>query len=204
MLDLLDYRRRVAQMYMTIRSLGSASPQAFQHFQAERDDMFAHHPSSALSPEQKISFKGLHYAAYDPRFRVTVDVQPIADAKPYHDDSVEEASFQMLPFGTVDLVLPTGQGRLTLYWIMGYGGGVFLPFRDGTGGHTTYGGGRYLLDTIKGADLGMQAAQLILDFNYAYHPSCTYHHRWVCPLAPLENRLTFPIPVGEQMPVLSS
>jgi hypothetical protein len=101
-------------------------------------------------------------------------------------------------------VLPTGQGRLTLYWIMGYGGGVFLPFRDATCGHSTYGGGRYLLDTIKGADLGRAGTQIILDFNYAYHPSCTYHHRWVCPLAPMENRLTVPIPVGEQMPELSS
>jgi uncharacterized protein len=204
MLDLLDYRRSVSQMYMTIRNLGSETPEAFHLFQAERDRLFAHHPSSALSEEQKATFKGLTYAPYDPRFRVVADVQPILDAEPYHDDSVEGGTFRMRPFGTVDLVLPTGQGRLTLYWIMGYGGGVFLPFRDATCGHSTYGGGRYLLDTIKGADLGMEGTRIILDFNYAYHPSCTYHHRWVCPLAPLENRLTFPIPAGEQMPELSS
>jgi uncharacterized protein (DUF1684 family) len=38
---------------------------------------------------------------------------------------------------------------------------------------------------------------LVLDFNYAYHPSCHYNPRWVCPLAPSQNRLDFPIPVGE-------
>ena len=166
--------------------LGTESPQAFQQFRAERDDLFAHHPSSALSDEQKSTFKELTYAPYDARFRVVVDVHPLDDAEPYHDDSVEGGTFRMRPFGTVDVVLPTGATQLTLYWIMGYGGGVFLPFRDSTCGHTTYGGGRYLLDTIKGADLGMQGNRLLLDFNYAYHPSCTYHYRWVCGLDPIE------------------
>ena len=36
----------------------------------------------------------------------------------------------------------------------GYTGGLFLPFRDATNGHSTYGAGRYLLDTAKSADLG--------------------------------------------------
>lgn len=202
MLDLLDYRRRVSEMYATIRRLGTDSPEALYHFQAERNDLFAYHPSSALSDEQKSAFKGLTYTPYDPRFRVVAEVTPISDVEPYRDDSVEEGTFRMRPFGTVDLVLPTGRTQLTLYWIMGYGGGVFLPFRDATSGHSTYGGGRYLLDTIKGADLGAEGNKIVLDFNYAYHPSCTYHYRWVCPLAPTENRLTFPIPVGEQMPTL--
>lgn len=204
MLDLLDYRRQVSQMYTTIRSLGTETPAAMQHFQQTRDALFADHPSSALSPEQQASFKGLRYAPYDPRFRLEAEVQPLEDMPPYHDDSVEGGTFRMKPFGRVNVVLPTGQGQLTLYWIMGYGGGVFLPFRDATCGHSTYGGGRYLLDTIKGADLGMEGGCIILDFNYAYHPSCAYHHRWVCPLAPMENRLSFPIPVGEQMPELDA
>lgn len=61
----------------------------------------------------------------------------------------------------------------------------------------TYGGGRYLYDTIKGVDLGASFGEITLDFNYAYNPSCAYHERWVCPLAPQENMLNFPIPAGE-------
>jgi uncharacterized protein len=38
----------------------------------------------------------------------------------------------------------------------------------------------------------------VIDFNYAYNPSCAYNSRWVCPLAPAENRLPVPIPAGEQ------
>jgi uncharacterized protein (DUF1684 family) len=199
MLDLLDYRRRVAEIYMHIRRLGTEQPEAFAHFQQVRDQLFAEHPSSALSDEQKLTFTGLRYAAYDPRFRIEVDVQPVDDDITYHDDQVEQGTFRMRPVGRVDVELPTGHGQLTVYWILGYGGGLFLPFRDASSGKTTYGGGRYLLDTIKGADLGTNGSRLTLDFNYAYHPSCTYHPRWVCPLALAENWLPFDVPVGEQL-----
>ena len=91
---------------------------------------------------------------------------------------------------------------LTLYWLDGYGGGLFLPFADATSGATTagaatYGGGRYLLDTAKGADLGSRRGRLILDFNFAYHPSCVYSDHWSCPLAPTTNRLNIAIGSGE-------
>jgi uncharacterized protein (DUF1684 family) len=82
---------------------------------------------------------------------------------------------------------------------MGYGGGVFLPFRDATNNRQTYGGGRYLYDTIKGADLGTAQGGIVLDFNYAYHPSCYYNPRWVCPLAPPQNILDFPVTAGEML-----
>jgi len=102
-------------------------------------------------------------------------------------------------FAQVMFRLPTGTGTLGLFWILGYGGGVFLPFGDQTNGITTYGAGRYLVDTIKGADLGTTANEIVLDFNFAYHPSCAYDVRWVCPLAPPENKLPFPVNAGEQL-----
>jgi uncharacterized protein (DUF1684 family) len=89
-------------------------------------------------------------------------------------------------------------GELEVYWIEVYGGGVFVPFRDATSGSESYGAGRYLLDTIKGADLGGEGDRLILDFNYAYNPSCAYDPRWSCPLAPAANWLQVPIRAGER------
>ena len=59
-------------------------------------------------------------------------------------------------------------------------------------------GGRDLFDTIKGADLGVTQTEITLDFNYAYNPSCAYDARWVCPLAPTENRLPFAVRAGEK------
>jgi uncharacterized protein (DUF1684 family) len=63
----------------------------------------------------------------------------------------------------------------------------------------TYGGGRYLLDTIKGADLGpgRQPESLVIDFNFAYNPSCAYDPAWACPLAQDGNTVPVEIPVGE-------
>ena len=91
--------------------------------------------------------------------------------------------------------------RLPLLWLDAYGGGLFLPFRDATNGGETYGGGRYLLDQVKGADLGASAdGRLILDFNYAYHPSCAHDPQWTCPLAPAGSVLHLPVRAGELAP----
>ncbi|HET7678062.1 MAG TPA: DUF1684 domain-containing protein, partial [Candidatus Limnocylindrales bacterium] len=104
--------------------------------------------------------------------------------------------------GTLHLSGPLAGRRLGAYWLEGYGGGLFVAFRDATSGAGTYGAGRYLLDTAKGADHGPGARpdELLLDFNMAYHPSCAYDPRWDCPLAPLENRLDLLVTVGEKLP----
>jgi len=103
--------------------------------------------------------------------------------------------------GRVSLSGPLAGHQLAVFWLEGYGGGLFVPFRDATAGHETYGAGRYLVDSIKGADPGGDATsgELLLDFNMAYHPSCAYDPRWSCPLAPPENRLRGPVPVGERL-----
>ncbi|RME41806.1 MAG: DUF1684 domain-containing protein, partial [Caldilineae bacterium] len=110
----------------------------------------------------------------------------------------DDGPIRLQRFGRVRFPVQGEEVSLWLYWVMGYGGGIFLPFHDRTAGKTTYGGGRYLLDTIKHADLGHEAGGLVLDFNYAYNPSCAYNARWHCPLPPKENRLPVAIPAGEQ------
>ena len=198
MLDLLDYRRRVFELYQSVRTADDPAA-AWALWRTTRDDLFRDHPQSALDAAQKAAFTGLPYYDYDPAFRVVApinrDVEPLTHA----GDIGEDGNIAYHRFGRVSFDLPTGSGELSLFWITGYGGGVFLPFRDATNRHTTYGAGRYLYDTIKGADLGTTTSEIILDFNFAYHPSCAYNPRWVCPLAPQENWLDLPVPVGEQM-----
>lgn len=198
MLDLLDYRRRVFEIYRTVRERGSA--QVYDHFRRERDSLFRAHPQSPLDDAQKAAFRGLRYYAYDPAYRVVATVDTDVEPTVYEDDLEGDGHIVMRQFARVSFDLPAGSGTLGLFWIGGYGGGVFLPFRDATNGNTTYGGGRYLYDTIKGADLGTDGDTILLDFNYAYHPSCCYNPRWVCPLAPPQNRLSFAIEVGEMLP----
>jgi uncharacterized protein (DUF1684 family) len=98
-------------------------------------------------------------------------------------------------------ILETPFGELSLWWLAAYGGGLFLPVRDGTSGRTTYGGGRYLTDTVKGTHgRGVEwcgAGRVRLDFNYLYNPSCAYDDAWLCPLAPPENRVEAAVEAGE-------
>ena len=198
MLDLLDYRHKVFELYRDIRAAGD-DPTGRDHFQRVKDDIFRTHPQSALNDEQKAAFTGLNYYDYDPAYRVTAQVDLNIEPEVLTVELEGDGRFSYRRFAQVTFTLPTGTGRLSLFWINGYGGGVFLPFGDATNRQTTYGAGRYLYDTIKGADLGASLDSLVLDFNYAYNPSCAYNERWVCPLAPRENRLPFPIPVGEKV-----
>jgi uncharacterized protein len=107
----------------------------------------------------------------------------------------------MRRIGHVEIPFPGGPRRLGVFWMSGYAGGVFIPFRDATNGSETYGAGRYLLDAAKSADLGGDPARgtLVLDFNFAFHPSCAFDPKWACPLAPPENRLDIPIRAGERL-----
>ena len=194
-LTLLDWRRKVADVYAEVRArLPRDAPGAQAHWRQCRDELFRDHPQSALPTAERAGFPGLPYFPYDPRFAFTAAVRPLPEER-YDVDTSTGGVIPFVRFGAVDLPV----GTLEVFWLDAYSGGVFLPFRDATAGTTTYGGGRYLLDTAKSADLGSVGDELVLDFNFAYHPSCRYDPKWVCPLAPLSNRLTVPIEAGERM-----
>jgi uncharacterized protein (DUF1684 family) len=197
---LWDWRRRVAELYGEIRAL--RDPEfAWRLWRAKRDELFRAHPQSPLDPHHRRRFAGLALFDYDPAFRCVVDLAPAYEADRHDLSGGREGYVQLIPFARTDGLNERCGGELTLYWLGGYGGGVFLPLRDATTGKTTFGGGRYLLDGIKGADLGMDAGgRAILDFNFAYNPSCAYSARWICPLAPPENELPVAITAGERMP----
>ena len=194
-LTLLDWRRQVAELYARVRAAEDPE-EGWRAWRAGRDALFAGHPDSPLD-EAGRTRGGLPVAPYDPalrfRPRLDTDVEPVRLQLPTADDG----TVAMDRIGRVTL---GDLGRLDVWWLGGYGGGVFLPLRDGSAGTATYGGGRYLLDTVKGADLGGDAGSLVVDLNFAYHPSCTYDPRWSCPLAQQGNRLDSVVAAGEQLP----
>ena len=173
-----DWRRQVADLYAAVRAMPQR--EGWAHWRSVRDRLFREHPQSPLAASRRAQFRGIDCFAYDPALRFTVGMGPAIDRE------------------TIELEAALGK-ELTLYWIEGYGGGMFLPFGDATNGRESFAGGRYLLDTIKSADLGSSAdGRLILDFNFAYYPSCAYSEAWVCPLSPIENRLPVAIRGGER------
>ncbi|WEO76808.1 DUF1684 domain-containing protein [Cryobacterium sp. SO2] len=198
-LQIADWRRRVFGLYGGVRQLSARTPSAgHELWRSGRDELFAGHPASPLLPDDRAAFTGLTIAAYDPDWRFEVEVHRTPEP---HRITVETGTDGVVPFDLIGTVRLPYIGSLDVWRLASYGGGLFLPLKDGLAGKSggTYGGGRYLLDTIKGADLGPGVGDdsLILDFNFAYNPSCAYDPMWACPLPQAGNIVTVEIPVGE-------
>jgi len=211
-LTLADWRRTVGTLYADVRRLSATDvPAALELWRETREQLFREHPQSPVPDADRPAFRAHHFD-HDPalRFELIVDeldITPAGDRQGgFSGLSIElpvsaggAMSFQR--FGAVTIPFPEGPRRLELYWMAGYAGGLFLPFRDATNGRETYGAGRYLLDAAKSADLGPGAApnSLVLDFNFAFQPSCAFDPKWACPLAPPSNRLDLEVRAGERL-----
>jgi uncharacterized protein (DUF1684 family) len=203
-LSLADWRRRVADIYAEVRGGSATDPEAaWRGWAAAREALFRDHPQSPVPPAPRASFRA-QYWPYDPRLRFEVRISPSPATAPgglalaLPNSGEESLSFERI--ASVEIPFDDGARRLSLFWMAGYAGGLFLPFRDTTNGTETYGAGRYLLDTAKSADLGGDVdGTLVLDFNFAYQPSCAFDPKWACPLAPPENRLEVAIRAGERL-----
>jgi uncharacterized protein (DUF1684 family) len=224
---LADWRRRIAELYAEVRSTWPDQPDvAWETWRAERERLHRDHPQSPVPAAARASFRAYHWP-YDDRLRFEVRVDAAAAQPPARPglaafpplEPVEPAAAGLalvaplaLPnsggealafdrLGTVTLPLPAGDATIGLFWMRGYAGGLFLPLGDATNGAETYGAGRYLLDTAKGADLGGDPARarLNVDLNFAFQPSCAFDPQWACPLAPPENRVAARVEAGERL-----
>jgi uncharacterized protein len=196
LLALSDWRRCVADLYREVREAPDPAG-AWQRWRAARDELFAQHPQSPLPDDERASFEGLDYFDYDPSARVLATVEPVEPAT-LEIGTSDGRTFSFTRFGDAAFELAGERLALEVYWLDGYGGGIYVPFADATSGTTSFGGGRYVLDAVKGADLGSDGDRLVLDFNFAYNPSCAYDPRWSCPLAPPANRLPVEVCAGER------
>ncbi len=162
--------------------------------------MLGTHPESPIPPDQRATFPGLPVAPYDPalRFTALVDTR-VAPAR----ISLDTGTDGVVPFDRAGVVHLPGVGDLDVWWLASYGGGIFVPIRDTRTDGATYPGGRYVIDTVKGADLGGGDGFLVIDLNFAYNPSCAYDPAWACPLAPAGNVVPVAIDAGEMMPGLA-
>jgi len=196
---LLTWRRAVSELYTAVRATAASGDPVGAHalWRQALDRLFATHPDSPIRPERRGSFTGLSYAPYDLGLRWELPVH--TDVEHQRRD-VPTGTDGVVPFERIGrLDLPDARGTLDVWWLVGYGGGVFVPVKDATAGRTTYGGGRYLLDTVKGADLGgaSDGSTLVVDLNFTYQPSCAYDPAWVCPLASPGNTLPGEVVAGE-------
>jgi uncharacterized protein (DUF1684 family) len=211
-LELADWRRRIADLYARVRDAAAHDPEAaWNDWRTTREQLFRSHPQSPVPAAARAAFRARHWP-YDPDLRFEAVIEPDVPTEPASVAASLGGLAMLLPIstgggealeriGTMRVPFPGGERPLGVYWMSGYAGGLFLPFRDATSGTETYAAGRYLLDAAKSADLGPGAApgSLVLDFNFAFQPSCAFDPKWACPLAPPENRLDLGIEAGERI-----
>jgi len=198
-LDLADWRRRVGDLYRL------SGPDTLRRFRQGRDELLRNHPQSPLALQARQRFNGLRYFDPDPAAKIRCRLEPADPGDPLEiDTGGEDGVISFRRTGRLAFAFNGRPCTLTVFSLVGYGGGLFLPFRDSTSGTETYGGGRYLFDTVKNTDgLSLEvtagSSDVTIDFNYAYNPSCAYDARWACPLAPRENWLPVPVRAGEKV-----
>ena len=192
-LAVVDWRRRTAALYARVRA--EPDPRtAHALWCAERAEMLKTHPASPVPTAERAACDGPPVAPYDPGLRfeaeIDTDVAPQRLEIPTGTDGV-------VPFERLGRLELAGVGNLDVWWVASYGGGLFVPIKDALAGKETYGGGRYLIDTVKGADLGGEGHRLVADLNFAYNPSCAYDPAWACPLAQPGNTVPVAVRAGE-------
>jgi uncharacterized protein (DUF1684 family) len=195
--ELADWRRCVHELYATIRSQDDPE-RGHALWRRGRDDLFRAHPQSPLLRDDPMRTRGVPYWPYDPGLRFDLTLQDASEPATLAVPTDGQGTTMMRRLGRVELPEPLGE-TVDVWWLDQYGGGLFLPLRDGTARDTSYGGGRYALDTAKGADLGGGSASLVVDLNFLYHPSCRYNPEWQCPLAPAGNVIAAPVRAGERL-----
>jgi uncharacterized protein (DUF1684 family) len=163
-------------------------------FRSEKDAFFRDHPQSPLAPAQRSSFAGLEYfpenADLVVRSDLVTDGVDLAERIVMQTTTGDEQVYRRA--GIVTFEVDGEPARLTLYSSDDMHE-LFLPFRDATSGTESYGAGRYL--EVEPPD---DQGRVVVDFNYAYSPSCAYNPNWSCPIPPGENWLAVPIRAGEK------
>ncbi len=159
-------------------------------FRAEKDDFYARHHQSPLTPAQKRDFKGLDYFPENTVLRLEVDVETSQTSENITIDTTGGQPQTYQRFGRFKFLVDGQSAELTIYKNQH---GYFLPFVDNLAGKETYPAGRYL-EPEK-----LPNGKFLVDFNLAYNPYCAYNERWSCPITPAENRLKVSVRAGEKI-----
>jgi uncharacterized protein len=166
------------------------SPQEYATaLRAAKDEYMRDDPGSPLGKQEPGSFGGLKYYPYDPTLALELPLDRDVPSEPVQMGTSTGDSREYRRVGKIHFRVQGAPAEVTLY---GEPDNLFLPIRDATSGHATYGAGRYLEPEMTGDDT------VFVDFNLLYNPYCAYNEQFSCPLPPVENWLQVPIEAGEQ------
>jgi uncharacterized protein len=161
-----------------------------------RDDQFALRVKDLDAPT-RTGFHGLKWYAPNEAYRVHARWIPYNPPKVLDIPTVLGTTTHMPAPGVAEFTLDGQVVRLEPVLEDPKSTDLFFILRDATSKTTTDGAGRFLYTELP--DHGVsQPGELWLDFNRLFNPPCAFTAYATCPLPPPQNRLSVPIPAGEQ------
>ena len=161
-----------------------------------RDDQFALRVKDLQAPT-RVGFHGLRWYAPNASYRVHARWIPYNPPKVLSIPTVLGTTTHMPAPGVAEFTLDGQVVRLEPVLEDPQSTDLFFILRDSTSKTTTYGAGRFLYTELP--DHGVsQPGEVWLDFNRLVNPPCAFTAYATCPLPPTQNRLSVPIPAGEQ------
>jgi uncharacterized protein len=160
-----------------------------------KDAFFKSGEGSPILPGDKPLFRGLEYYPINPGLQFSARLYRHPNPERIRLGTNTGEIRNCLRYGYFDFQVGDKTCRLQTYRLedaTNHEASLFIPFRDTTSGHETYGAGRYI--DLKENTSGVYD----LDFNRAYNPYCAYNAEFSCPIPPAENTLTVPIQAGEK------
>ncbi len=145
----------------------------------------------------RTGFRGLHWYAPDPRYRVFARWNPYAPPHIEKIPTIIGTTLDMPAPGIAEFIVEGKTLSLEPVIEGGEKDKLFFILRDQTSQTTTYQAARFLSTGLPSNGLA-EPGTLILDFNELYNPPCAYPPYATCPLPPEQNRLPIAIEAGEQ------
>ncbi|MGO4212441.1 DUF1684 domain-containing protein [Terriglobus sp. 2YAB30_2] len=147
-----------------------------------------------LNAETRTHFHGLNWFPVKKSFRVDATWIPYGEPHTIAISTIIGTTLHEKVLGAAEFTL-NGK-RLRLEPIV-EDDKLFFILRDTTSRTTTYEAARFLYTDFPSQGLAHKG-EVALDFNRLVNPPCAYTAFATCPLPPLGNRLTVPIPAGEK------
>ena len=135
--NLAGWRRIVAAHYAAVREASIAPAVAAAHFRDVREGLFRQHPESPIAPDRRAAWRGLTWYAHDPAWRVVGTIEPAVTRSSFEISLASDGMLRCTRVGHVHFAVAEKKAALAVYWLEGYGGGIWLPFADATNGAAT-------------------------------------------------------------------
>lgn len=190
--------------YLLILLLLSTSIAFGQNHKAEitayRQKYMADFLEDKSSPLKKEDLQYLRFYDADSTYKVVAKAQLVANPATFVIPAFAGAGSEYVKYAVLNMTVHGKPVTLSVYRspalakIPAYADYLFLPFTDGTNGHETYGGGRYI-DLREG---DFKNGIVVIDFNKAYNPYCAFAGGYSCPKPPDENQSQVAIAAGEK------